>query len=99
MRPLMLRLLPLLALAAACNSDARGKAANVSADIAEFAAAATGQRAELADAVKTQGYPGFDTGTYPGDDAMRAWRTGGAPYEWTGYYLQAPCHPDDGWSG
>ena len=93
------RILPALALAAACSRGARDNAAQVSADIAEFAAAATGQQAEIADAVKTKSYLGFDTGTYPGDKAMRAWRTGGAPYEWTGYYLPAPCHPDQGWSG
>jgi hypothetical protein len=83
-------------LAAACN---REKAVEVSARIAEVAAAATGQRAEIAEAVKEKGYLGFDTGNYPGDQAMHAWRTGGSPYEWTGYYLPAPCHPDDGWSG
>ncbi len=99
-RPLSRRLLiSALALAAACSRDARDKAAHVSANIAEFAAAASGQEAIVADAVKAQGFLGFDTGTYPGDKAMRAWRTGGAPYQWTGYYLEAPCHPDDGWSG
>ena len=72
--------------------------ASVSANIAEIAAAATGQHAIVADEVKS-GYLGFDTGTYPGDKAMLAWRTGGAPYEWTGYYLPSPCHPDEGWSG
>ena len=76
----------------------RASIAKVSANIAEFAAAATGQKALIADEVKT-GHLGFDTGTYPGDGAMLAWRTGGAPYEWTGYYLPSPCHPDEGWSG
>jgi len=41
---------------------------------------------------------GFDTSEYPGDDAMLAWKNE-APYEWVGYYLEAPCHRDDGWSG
>jgi hypothetical protein len=68
-------------------------------DVAGAAATLTGQTALLADAVSTGRHMGFDTGTYPGDRAMRAWRAGGAPYEWTGYYLPAPCHPDDGWSG
>jgi hypothetical protein len=87
-----------IAAAAGCGDGTRASVADVSAGIAEFAAAATGQRAVVADEVKS-GYLGFDTGTYPGDKAMLAWRTGGAPYEWTGYYLPSPCHPDEGWSG
>lgn len=87
-----------IAAAASCGDGTRTTVAAVSANIAEFAAAATGQRAVVADEVKS-GYLGFDTGTYPGDKAMLAWRTGGAPYEWTGYYLPSPCHPDEGWSG
>jgi hypothetical protein len=43
-------------------------------------------------------YQGFDTSTYPGDDVMRAWRASGA-YDWVGYYLPAPCHKDESWSG
>jgi hypothetical protein len=42
---------------------------------------------------------GFDTYGYPGDRAMRAWRAADEPYEWVGYYLPAPCHKDDSWSG
>ena len=42
---------------------------------------------------------GFDTHSYPGDRAMRAWRASDANYEWVGYYLPAPCHKDDSWSG
>ena len=88
-----------LAAAVGCgDAGSRASIAEFSAGVAEFAAAATGQRAVIADEVKT-GYLGFDTGTYPGDRAMLAWRTGGAPYEWTGYYLPSPCHPDEGWSG
>ncbi|MDB4893706.1 MAG: hypothetical protein JWL61_5561 [Gemmatimonadetes bacterium] len=87
-----------IAATAGCGDGTRTSVAAVSANIAEFAAAATGQRAVVADEVKS-GYLGFDTGTYPGDKAMLAWRTGGAPYEWTGYYLPSPCHPDEGWSG
>lgn len=41
---------------------------------------------------------GFDTNIYPGDRALRAWSKAG-PYEWVGYYLPAPCHRDDSWSG
>jgi hypothetical protein len=94
--------LSLLSCAAALSCGdgrlSRASLAGVSAEVAEAAAAATGQRAPLAD-VATGRYMGFDTGTYPGDRVMAAWRTGGAPYEWAGYYLPSPCHPDDGWSG
>lgn len=41
---------------------------------------------------------GFDTNVYPGDRAMDAWKRTGL-YEWVGYYLAAPCHADDSWSG
>jgi len=48
---------------------------------------------------QTSGTPlGFDTSIYPGDAAMRAWRTA-SPYRWVGYYLPAPCHRDPSWSG
>lgn len=42
---------------------------------------------------------GFDTSVFPGEAALRAWRAAGAPYEWVGYYLPAPCHRDVSWSG
>jgi len=45
-----------------------------------------------------QGFLGFDTNVYPGDEAMRQWKAE-SPYEWVGYYLPAPCHKDDSWSG
>jgi hypothetical protein len=35
-------------------------------------------------------FPGFDTGSYPGDAVMRAWF--GKPFVFTGFYLEAPCH-------
>lgn len=41
---------------------------------------------------------GFDTYVYPGDSAMDAWKRSGQ-YDWVGYYLAAPCHSDDSWSG
>jgi hypothetical protein len=41
---------------------------------------------------------GFDTNIYPGDKAMDAWKRSGE-YEWVGYYLKAPCHGDNSWSG
>lgn len=42
---------------------------------------------------------GFDTFSYPGDDAMHAWMTADKPYRWVGYYLSAPCHSDSSWEG
>ncbi|MFN2635413.1 MAG: glycoside hydrolase domain-containing protein [Gemmatimonadaceae bacterium] len=45
------------------------------------------------------GHPGFDTSIYPGDAAMAAWLAPNSPYEWVGYYLQAPCHRDASWMG
>ena len=50
-------------------------------------------------AAATGRHLGFDTNIYPGDRAMRAWQDEGSPYEWVGYYLPAPCHRDDSWSG
>src|SRR4051794_32623815 len=44
-------------------------------------------------------HPGFDTSIYPGDATMSAWRQPSSPYEWVGYYLQAPCHRDASWMG
>lgn len=84
----------------ACDSgtSTRVEIARTSARIAEVAATVTGQAALAADEV-TSGHLGFDTSEYPGDDAMLAWRTSGAPYEWTGYYLPSPCHGDESWSG
>jgi hypothetical protein len=77
----------------------RARIAGISGQVADVAATISGQTALLAGAGTNGRHVGFDTGPYPGDAAMRAWRTGGSPYEWTGYYLPAPCHPDDGWSG
>jgi Domain of unknown function (DUF1906) len=52
----------------------------------------------VASTITGKGHLGFDTGIYPGDETMRAWRAT-APYKWVGYYLPAPCHKDDSWSG
>lgn len=41
---------------------------------------------------------GFDTRTYPGADAMQAWRRN-SPYFWVGYYLPAPCYTGTSWVG
>lgn len=86
---------------AACGDSGatRASIAGMSAAVAQAAAAATGQEAIFATEVQSGSHLGFDTGTYPGDKAMRAWRAGGSPYVWTGYYLPSPCHQDDGWSG
>ena len=46
-------------------------------------------------------FPGFDLGSYPGDDALTAWAKAGV-YKWCGYYLSAPCHSDQAfvpWTG
>jgi hypothetical protein len=43
-------------------------------------------------------HPGFDTGKYPGEKTLAAWKDA-APYEWVGYYLMAPCHRDPSWVG
>lgn len=45
-----------------------------------------------------RGVPGFDTRDYPGDAAMRTWRTA-SPYRWVGYYLPAPCYTGTTWAG
>ena len=90
-----------LAAAVACRDggETRASVAQASAQVALAAAAISGQEAKLASQVAGAPYLGFDTGEYPGDAAMRAWRTGDSPYSWTGYYLPSPCHQDDGWSG
>src|SRR5690348_17876916 len=77
----------------------RAHVATFTGEVAEAAAAITGQQALLAAEVRQGGHMGFDTGIYPGDAALRAWRDSGAPYEWAGYYLPSPCHPDQSWSG
>lgn len=59
---------------------------------------AIGSAVEHAAAKVTGAHLGFDTNVYPGDDAMHAWKRSGA-YEWVGYYLPAPCHKDDSWTG
>lgn len=77
------------------------KAAQLSAKVAQAAAAVTGQDAPLADEAEAGRHLGFDTHTYPGDDKMRAWRNApNAPYQWVGYYLPAaPCHKGSSWRG
>jgi hypothetical protein len=45
-----------------------------------------------------RGVPGFDTRDYPGDTALRTWKTS-SPYRWVGFYLEAPCYTGTGWLG
>jgi hypothetical protein len=55
--------------------------------------------ANIADDITNGPHLGFDTFSYPGDNAMRAWATADKPYKWVGYYLSAPCHTDSSWEG
>jgi hypothetical protein len=89
----------LVAVAACGDRGTRASVADASARVALAAATISGQDALVANEVAHPSYLGFDTGRYPGDDAMRAWRTGNSPYSWAGYYLKSPCHQDDGWMG
>ena len=43
-------------------------------------------------------YLGFDTNIYPGNRTMKIWADDGT-YDWVGFYLPAPCHKDNSWSG
>lgn len=80
--------------------DAANAVADAAAKVAQLAAAVTGQDAPMADDQLDGRHLGFDTHTYPGDKTMIAWKTArNAPYSWVGYYLVAPCHRDDSWSG
>jgi hypothetical protein len=78
-------------LAAACGPSATGPGPNPGPAPRPAPAPASGPNAAGA-------FPGFDTGLYPGDEALRAWRQS-SPYLWVGYYLPAPCHRDVSWSG
>src|SRR4051812_17477657 len=99
-RALAVAVLPIVVASSCKDGDAtRTSIADASARFAMTAAAITGQDAPIASEVANASYMGFDTGDYPGDDAMRAWRTGDSPYHWTGYYMPSPCHRDEGWSG
>ena len=55
--------------------------------------------ANIAESLSGGPHLGFDTFSYPGDDAMHAWMTADKPYRWVGYYLSAPCHTDSSWEG
>jgi hypothetical protein len=80
--------------------DDQSGVAEVAAQVAQVAAAVTGQEAPMADAQQQGKSMGFDTHTYPGDKTMAAWKDApGAPYRWVGYYLPSPCHKDRSWVG
>lgn len=98
-RALAAVVLPVIASSCSDGDATRASVADASARVALAAAAITGQEAQLANEVVRPSYMGFDTGRYPGDAAMLAWRTGDSPYHWTGYYLKSPCHQDEGWEG
>jgi hypothetical protein len=61
--------------------------------------AVTAASANIADNLSSGPHLGFDTFSYPGDAAMRAWQMADKPYSWVGYYLTAPCHSDSSWEG
>lgn len=68
--------------------------------VTEIGAAVDDASARIAENLRIGRHLGFDTYAYPGDNAMRAWFAGDAPYEWVGYYLPAtPCHKGESWSG
>jgi hypothetical protein len=48
--------------------------------------------------VAAPAFAGFDTSSYPGDQAMSLWRRL-SPYVFVAYYLHAACHPDQSWLG
>jgi hypothetical protein len=80
--------------------NGESEVADIAAQVAQAAAAVTGQQAPLADAQQEGKNMGFDTHTYPGDKTMTAWKNApGAPYRWVGYYLPSPCHKDKSWVG
>lgn len=91
--------LPLIA--AAALFGAVNKPESVDNAVAELVNAVPDMPASIVAVGNDEGngsYPGFDTNIYPGDRAMRAWRADDE-YQWVGYYLPAPCHKDDSWSG
>lgn len=72
-----------------------------STSVGQMAAAVSAVPGDLVKTVEQaveRQYLGFDTNIYPGDRAMSVWAKDGT-YQWVGYYLEAPCHRDDSWSG
>lgn len=74
-----------------------GQRADSSRSNGEVLEAAAVEVRETVSSVR-KGFLGFDTFAYPGDETMRKWKNA-SPYQWVGYYLPAPCHKDDSWSG
>lgn len=90
-------------MALAAGAIVLGLAGGTGTGLADLTDPITAVTDQLEDATRTIAantgrHLGFDTSKYPGDDAMQAWRDDGS-YEWVGYYLQAPCHRNDSWSG
>jgi Domain of unknown function (DUF1906) len=83
-----------VALLAACNSPAV-----FDKPATEISDAVTSAISNIAQRDTSGPHLGFDTYSYPGDAAMLAWRDESVPYEWVGYYLEAPCHKDNSWTG
>jgi Domain of unknown function (DUF1906) len=82
------------------NEPEESAIATVAANVAQVAAAVTGQDAPMAESYTKDHYVGFDTHTYPGTATMVAWKEApGAPYSWVGYYLPSPCHANASWTG
>lgn len=82
--------------------EQQSKVADLTAKVAQAAAAMTGQenQAKFASNYEKGHYVGFDTHTYPGTSTMKAWKNEpGSPYSWVGYYLPSPCHADKSWIG
>lgn len=72
-----------------------------STSVGQMAAAVSAVPGDLVKTVEQaveRQYLGFDTNIYPGDQAMSVWAKDGT-YKWVGFYLAAPCHRDDSWSG
>jgi hypothetical protein len=101
LRPVALAIAGFLIYACDRSPTSIEKAAEVSAKVAQVAAAVTGQDAPMADEAEAGRYLGFDTYTYPGDAKMRAWKNApNAPYEWVGFYLPGgPCYRGTSWHG
>ena len=66
--------------------------------IGACAGAGTGGAPQPGPRAAPSAHPGFDTGIFPGEAALRAWRAS-SPYRWVGYYLASPCHRDASWMG
>lgn len=94
-------LLTLAAAAVSASLEAprlvHGSLGSATVELADASTAISAAVTSVASRV-TASHLGFDTNIYPGDDAMSAWKRSGT-YEWVGYYLPAPCHKDDSWSG